>query len=72
VLLNTSFNVREEPIVRKPEDALHRFMRTELDALAIGECFPRKEERDPDLQMTANPVSSHHGTGLESGPAEST
>ena len=36
VLVNTSFNVRGEPIVNTPEDAYRCFMRTEMDYLAIG------------------------------------
>lgn len=37
VLVNTSFNVRGEPIVHTPEDAFNCFMRTEMDALVIGD-----------------------------------
>jgi len=51
VLVNTSFNVRGEPIVCTPEDAFRCFMGTELDALAIGDCFLRKEEQDPDVKQ---------------------
>jgi len=36
ILVNTSFNVRDEPIVCSPEDAYRCFMGTEMDALAIG------------------------------------
>jgi len=36
VIVNTSFNVRDEPIVCTPEDALQCFMRTEMDALSLG------------------------------------
>ena len=39
VLVNTSFNVRGEPIVNTPEDAFNCFMGTELDTLAIGNCY---------------------------------
>jgi carbamoyltransferase len=42
VLVNTSFNVRGEPIVCTPEDAFRCFMGTELDLLAIGRCLVRK------------------------------
>jgi carbamoyltransferase len=49
VLVNTSFNVRGEPIVCTPEDAFRCFMGTEMDALAIGNCFLRKDEQKPDL-----------------------
>ncbi len=49
VLVNTSFNVRGEPIVCTPEDAFHCFMGTELDCLAIGNCFLMKEDQDQAL-----------------------
>jgi len=49
VLVNTSFNVRGEPIVCTPEDAFRCFMGTEIEALAIGNCFLRKEAQDPAL-----------------------
>lgn len=51
VLVNTSFNVRGEPIVCTPEDAFHCFMGTEIEALAIGNCFLLKENQD-SLLMT--------------------
>jgi carbamoyltransferase len=47
VIINTSFNVRGEPIVCTPEDAFRCFMGTEMEALAIGNCFLRKERQDP-------------------------
>ena len=50
VLVNTSFNVRGEPIVGTPEDAFRCFMGTELDALAIGNCYLRKADQDPALK----------------------
>jgi len=50
VLVNTSFNVRGEPIVGVPEDAFRCFMGTELDALAIGNCYLRKDAQDPALK----------------------
>ncbi len=49
VLVNTSFNVRGEPIVCTPEDAFRCFMGTELDCLAIGNCFLEKADQDPAL-----------------------
>jgi carbamoyltransferase len=59
VLVNTSFNVRGEPIVCTPEDALRCFLNTDLDALAIGNCFLRKEAQDsvakPDHAYTFGP-----------------
>jgi carbamoyltransferase len=42
VVLNTSFNVKGEPIVCKPTDALRTFFATGLDALAIGNCLVQK------------------------------
>jgi carbamoyltransferase len=49
VLVNTSFNVRGEPIVCTPEDAFRCFMGTELDCLVIGSCFLSKREQDQSL-----------------------
>jgi len=49
VLVNTSFNVRGEPIVCTPEDAFRCFMGTDLDVLAIGDCLLRKTDQDPAL-----------------------
>ncbi|MBF0402263.1 MAG: carbamoyltransferase [Magnetococcales bacterium] len=49
VLVNTSFNVRGEPIVASPADAFRCFMGTGIETLAIGNCFLRKEEQSPDL-----------------------
>ncbi|MEI6703505.1 MAG: carbamoyltransferase [Deltaproteobacteria bacterium] len=49
VLVNTSFNVRGEPIVCTPEDAFHCFMGTEIELLAIGNCILNKEDQDKTL-----------------------
>ncbi len=46
VLLNTSFNVRGEPIVNTPEDAFNCFMGTDLDVLAINNVILKKEDQD--------------------------
>jgi len=46
VLLNTSFNVRGEPIVCTPEDAFRCFMGTEMETLVIGNCILDKSEQD--------------------------
>ena len=48
VIINTSFNVRGEPIVCSPYDAYLCFMRTEMDMLALGNCLLLKEEQ-PEL-----------------------
>src|SRR5205823_3256473 len=50
VVVNTSFNVRGEPLVCTPEDAFRCFMGTEIDILAIGNCLLQKEDQDPSLQ----------------------
>lgn len=50
VLINTSFNIRGEPIVCTPEDAFRCFMGTDLDALVIGNCFLRKSEQNQFLK----------------------
>ena len=50
VIVNTSFNVRGEPIVCTPADAFRCFMGTDLDCLAIGNCFLRKAEQDAALE----------------------
>ena len=50
VIVNTSFNVRGEPIVHSPEDAFRCFMGTEIDVLVIGNCFLRKEEQNQNLK----------------------
>jgi len=51
VVVNTSFNVRGEPIVCTPEDAFHCFMGTELDVLVVGNCFLRKEDQPESLKQ---------------------
>ena len=49
VVVNTSFNVRGEPIVCTPEDAFRCFMGTEIEILAVGNCLLRKEDQDSAL-----------------------
>ena len=49
VIVNTSFNVRGEPIVCTPEDAFRCFMGTEIETLAIGNCFLHKEQQNAAL-----------------------
>jgi carbamoyltransferase len=51
VLVNTSFNVRGEPIVCTPQDAFRCLMGTEIEWLAIGNCIVKKEEQDPRLVL---------------------
>jgi carbamoyltransferase len=55
VIVNTSFNVRGEPIVCTPEDAFRCFMGTEIEALAIGNCFLKKEDQNPELRNSYAP-----------------
>jgi len=49
VVVNTSFNVRGEPIVCTPEDAFHCFMGTDIEVLAVGNALLRKENQDAAL-----------------------
>ena len=49
VVVNTSFNVRGEPIVATPEDAFHCFMGTGIEVLAVGNCLMEKQKQNPDL-----------------------
>jgi carbamoyltransferase len=51
VIVNTSFNVRGEPIVCTPEEAFRCFMGTEIDALAAGDCWLVKPDQDPALKQ---------------------
>ena len=51
VLVNTSFNVRGEPIVCTPEDAWRCFMGSEIEVLVAGNCLLRKEDQDPALKL---------------------
>jgi len=50
IVINTSFNVRGEPIVNTPLDAFNCFMGTELDKLVIGDCYLSKNNQDPSLK----------------------
>ncbi len=50
VIVNTSFNVRGEPIVCTPEDSFRCFMGTGIDVLAVEDCFMEKSDQDPALQ----------------------
>jgi predicted NodU family carbamoyl transferase len=51
VLVNTSFNVRGEPIVCTPKDAFRCFMGNELDLLVVGRCVLHKSEQDDRLKQ---------------------
>ena len=50
VIVNTSFNVRGEPIVCTPSDAFNCFMGTELDYLVIGNCILEKKKQNQKLK----------------------
>lgn len=58
VVVNTSFNVRAEPIVCTPEDAFRCFMGTEIEVLAAGNCFLQKSDQRPEL-------ARHYAAALE-------
>jgi carbamoyltransferase len=51
VLVNTSFNVRGEPIVCTPEDAFRCFMGSEIDVLVVENCWLQKVDQNPDLKL---------------------
>ena len=51
VVINTSFNVRGEPIVGTPEDAFRCFMGTGIETLAVGNCLLRKDVQNPALKL---------------------
>jgi len=51
VIVNTSFNVRGEPIACTPDDAFRCFMGSEIDVLVVGNCFLKKEDQDPALRL---------------------
>ena len=50
IIINTSFNVRGEPIVNSPTNAFNCFMGTDLDYLVIGNCILDKSKQDPSLK----------------------
>ena len=51
VIVNTSFNVRGEPIVCTPEDAFRCFMGSDIEVLVVGNAYLRKEDQDPNLAL---------------------
>jgi carbamoyltransferase len=51
VLVNTSFNVRGEPIVCAPEDAFRCFMGSDIEMLVIGNCVLQKDKQNPALRL---------------------
>jgi carbamoyltransferase len=50
VVVNTSFNIRGEPIVCGPEDAFRCFMGSDIEVLTVGNCFLEKDQQDPALK----------------------
>jgi carbamoyltransferase len=52
VIVNTSFNVRGEPIICTPEDAFRCFMGTDIEVLVVENCFLKKEDQNPLLQKS--------------------
>ena len=58
VIVNTSFNVRGEPIVNTPKDAFNCFMGTELDTLVIGNCYLKKLHQDSNKKK--NYINKFH------------
>jgi carbamoyltransferase len=60
LIVNTSFNVRGEPIVCTPEDAFLCFMNTEIEALAIGNCLLMKDHQDSNRR-----TNYHHNFDLD-------
>jgi carbamoyltransferase len=51
VIVNTSFNVRGEPIVCTPEDSFRCFMGSEIEILTVENCYLEKAEQDPALKQ---------------------
>jgi carbamoyltransferase len=51
VIVNTSFNVRGEPLVCTPEDSFRCFMGTELDVLVVGNVFLEKDRQPESLRQ---------------------
>jgi carbamoyltransferase len=52
LVVNTSFNVRGEPLVCTPQDAFRCFMGTEIEYLAVGNCVMHKAEQDSTLKSS--------------------
>ncbi|MFH1462800.1 MAG: carbamoyltransferase N-terminal domain-containing protein [Pseudomonadota bacterium] len=69
VLVNTSFNLRDEPIVCTPADALRTFLRSEIDALVLGDHLLLKEEQPmapgPDAWLPPSPWDWARWPGLD-------
>ena len=57
VLVNTSFNVRGEPIVCTPDEAYRCFMRTEMDFLVMGDYVLEKKDQPPLVEEAWKPAN---------------
>ena len=59
-IINTSFNVRGEPIVRSPEEAWHCFMKTDMDILVL-DCYllKKEEQRKDSVELSGERLSTH-------------
>ena len=66
VLLNTSFNLRGEPIVGTPEDALRTFVHSGLDALFLGRTMVTKQHLPPGFECVAAPSFTETDAGARS------
>jgi carbamoyltransferase len=64
VLVNTSFNIADEPIVCTPEDAYRCFMHCNIDALAVGRAFLLKSEQPLPWSRGIEPVDARLDSGL--------
>jgi carbamoyltransferase len=58
MLVNTSFNVRGEPIVCSPQDAFRCFMHTGLDLLVIGNFMIWKDQQNVSIASLKSPVGA--------------
>jgi carbamoyltransferase len=62
MVLNTSFNIRGEPIVHRPEQAIECFLRTGMDALFLGDYLLTKPVESAARQMSAEQLATAHAT----------
>jgi carbamoyltransferase len=71
VLLNTSFNVRGEPIVCTPEDAFSCLMGAGMEILVAGNCLLRKDEQPPELRRNHGAYSTDRILATLTAPEQS-
>jgi carbamoyltransferase len=60
VIVNTSFNIRGEPIVNSPEEAFHCFLATEMDVLVLEKCILLKENQPPESLADAEAYKAQY------------